>query len=389
MKLLHVTPWYYPATYWGGPISTLYHMNNALARISGVEIKVLTTDSAGPKVSDRLTEEEKCTPLPYEVVFTRRLADLSISPGMLRALPLWVRWADVVHLTYIFSFPSIPTLILCWLYRKPVVWSLRGALLTDENRDNYDPQSWLKHALKAGWHGICRSLISPKRVALHVTTVQERESADKVYLGARFAVIPNGVEVPDTLPERDRWLPNGQLRLMFMGRLAPVKGIENLLRAMARLDIPVSLDIYGTGSGNQGGRNYSEGLVVLARELGLLNEKVRFLGHVNGEAKARAFMEADVCMIPSYSENFCVVVAEALALGLPVIVSDRLAWAEVASRGCGLVVGNDPASLAEAASQIREMDLAEMGETGWRWMKERFEWDFIVKEMYELYQEIT
>ena len=310
MKLLHVTPWHYPSTYWGGPIFTVYHMNNALTRLPRVELKVLTTDAASPKVSDRLSEEEKRTSFPYEVNFTRRIADLSISPGLLKALLSLVQWADVVHLTYIFPFPTIPTLILCWLYHKPVVWSLRGALLDDQNRDTYDPQSWFKHALKAGWHGICRKLIPPKRVALHVTTVQECESAEKVYPGARFAVIPNGVEVSDTLPERDRWLPNGQLRLMFMGRLAPKKGIENLLRAMARLDMQVSLNIYGTGSGNQGGRNYSEGLVALAKQLGLLDEKVRFRGHVDGEAKPRAFLEADVCVIPSYSENFCVVVAD-------------------------------------------------------------------------------
>ena len=49
MKILHITPAYYPATYWGGPIFSVYHLNNALATIPGIERKVLTTNSAGVK----------------------------------------------------------------------------------------------------------------------------------------------------------------------------------------------------------------------------------------------------------------------------------------------------------------------------------------------------
>ncbi len=98
MKILHITPAYYPATYWGGPIFSVYQMNNELARIPGVELKVLTTDSAGPKVSDRLSEAEKNMPFSYEVMFSRRIADASISPGLLRQLLKWISWADVVQI---------------------------------------------------------------------------------------------------------------------------------------------------------------------------------------------------------------------------------------------------------------------------------------------------
>ncbi len=389
MKILHITPAYYPATYWGGPIFTVCHLNNALADIPGVELKVLTTDSAGPKVSDRLSDKQKSTPFSYEVIFTRRIADASISPGLLKRLPELIRWADVVHLTATFSFPTIPTLALCRMTGKPVVWSLRGALLDDENRDEYNPQGLVRHLLKAGWLGICRQLIPPRRVTLHVTTEQERDAVAKIFPDAQFAIVPNGVEVPDAVPIREIWLPSGKLRLMFMGRLAPKKGIENLLRAVAKLKMPVSLDIYGAATVGQGGENYGKGLVKLAQELGLLDKKVRFRGLVNGKAKTRAFMEADVCVIPSYSENFCIVVAEALAHGLPVVVSKRLAWTEVANRGCGLVVDNEPDSLAAAIQQIGGMDLKKMGKRGWEWMRDGFRWDTIAGEMYGVYAEIS
>jgi len=389
MKILHITPAYYPATYWGGPIFTVYHINNALARIPGVELKVLTTDAAGPRGSDRLSENEKCGPFSCEVIFTRRIASDSVSPGLLRKLPKWIRWADVVHLTATFSFPTIPTLFLCRMYGKPVVWSLRGALLDDQNRHRYDPQTEIKRGVKAAWLKICGRFIQPERVAIHVTTEQEREAVVKVYPKADYAVVPNGVEVPETLSVKNAWLPDEKLRLIFIGRLTPKKGIENLLRAVAKIEMPVSLNVYGTSTVGQGGKNYGENLVSLAKELGILNKKVHFRGHVDGEAKTRAFMEADVCVVPSYSENFCIVVAEALAMGVPVIVSNRLAWNEVARRGCGLVVGNDPDSLTEAIDKIRSMELSKMGRLGWRWMKEDFGWDFIAKQMFELYQDIT
>jgi len=386
MRILHITPAYYPATYWGGPIFTVYHMNNALAKIPGVELKVLTTDSSGPKVADRLTDEEKQTFFPYEVIFTRRIAGASISMGLMRNMLPLIRWADVVHLTATFSFSTIPALALCRIVGKPVVWSLRGALLDDQNRNEYNPQGHLKHVVKALWNGTCRQLISPERVVLHVTTVQERDAVAKVFSRSLFAVVPNGVEAPKKMPVREAWLSDGSLRLMFLGRLAPKKGIENLLRAVAKLNIPVSLDLYGVATVGQGGENYGEGLVRLAKELGVLNEKVHFRGQVNGEAKTRAFMEAHVCVIPSYSESFCIVVAEALAHGTPVIVSDRLAWAEVASRGCGLVVGNDPDSLAKAIEAIKEIDLVNMGKEGWRWMRDEFGWDVVAGKMNDIYR---
>jgi len=383
MKILHIIPSHYPATYWGGPIFSVYHMNNALARIPGVELKVLTTDAAGPGVSDRLTEDEKREPFPYEVIFTRRIAGASVSTELLKYLPVLIRWADVVHLTAFYSFPTIPSLILCRMYGKPLVWSLRGALLYDQNCYLYAPPTILITFLKVIWRKICHWCLSSERVLLHVTSEQEREASEKVYPGARFIVISNGVNVSETLPEREGWVPEGQLRLMYLGRLSSVKGIENLLQAVARVNIPVFLNLYGTGD-----KEYSNNLVALAKELGILDKKVKFCGHVNGEAKSQAFLNADVCVVPSYSENFCIVVAEALAMGLPVIVSNRLAWDEVEARGCGLVVGNDPESLAVAIEKIREMDLARMGEKGWLWMKEKFTWKRVAKNMFDVYRRL-
>ncbi len=107
MNILHITPTHYPATYWGGPIFSVYQMNNALAQIANVQLKVLTTDSAGPKVSDHLSNIEKNMSFPYEVIFTRPMAGACVSTGLLRQLPKSLRWADAVHLTATYSFLSV------------------------------------------------------------------------------------------------------------------------------------------------------------------------------------------------------------------------------------------------------------------------------------------
>ncbi|BCX82254.1 hypothetical protein MIT9_P1840 [Methylomarinovum caldicuralii] len=169
---------------------------------------------------------------------------------------------------------------------------------------------------------------------------------------------------------------------MYLGRLAPVKGVENLLQAMARLGPDVSLKIYGTGDAD-----YVRRLKALAQTLGI-TERAVFMGHVDGEAKSQAFFEADVCVVPSYSENFCIVVAEALVHGVPVIVSDRLAWEKVEEVGCGLVAPNDSESLARAMQKISKMELAVMGESGRRWIESEYACPKIALQFKSLYESV-
>lgn len=382
MKILHITPTYYPATYWGGPIFSVYGMNNALARLLGVELKVLTTDSAGPRLSDRLdTSQLDRTLYPdHEVIFSRRIAVASVSLDLSQKLPGLVRWADVVHLTATYSFPTIPTLLMCRVLHKPLVWSLRGAILDDD--------AWMclrKKRLKKVWLKLCNTLIFEGQVCLHVTSEQEKEVSLLRLPQADAAIVRNGVEMPSVSPERE-WRPGGRLRLLFLGRMAPKKGIENLLDAMKLLkdDPPLTLTLCGSGD-----ETYTASLKEHAKKLSLSEDKAQFSGQVSDSAKTAAFANADVCVVPSFSENFCIVVAEALAHGVPVIVSSGLPqWQEVEKRGCGLWVDNDPGSLVQAIRKIRSLDLPVMGEKGKQWIQEEFAWAVIGQEMLRVYRSL-
>lgn len=380
MKILHITPTYYPATYWGGPIFSVYALNNALARIPDVSLTVLTTDAAGPQLEDRLDTANLAGLYPnQEVSMTRRVAGACVSIELLKKLPGLVRRADVVHLTATYSFPTIPTLTICRIFNKPLVWSPRGAI-----QDAHEWDGSRRRKLKRVWERICNALIRRGKVVSHTTSERERDATQQRLPRATAVIVPNGVDVPDMLPQRD-WLLDGRLKLMYLGRLSPKKGIENLLHAIHCIDDPdISLTIYGTGD-----VAYTTSLKELAGRLGLLGKSVFFAGNIDGAAKSVAFHTADVCIVPSHTENFCLVVAEALAHGVPVIASRGTPWAEIEEKRCGLWVDNSPESLAQAITRIRTMTLREMGVRGRDWMMREFSSDSLAEEMMGLYQSLV
>jgi glycosyltransferase involved in cell wall biosynthesis len=376
MKCLHVTPAFYPATYYGGPIHSVHGLCNALATIPDVDLRVLTTDTAGPAPRDRLPVAGFPTRYTagYDVYFCRRIWAVDVAPGMLFRLWLMVSWADIVHITGVYSFPTIPALFACRILGKPVVWSPRGALQRWERAS--------RPALKQAWELVCRALIDNRKCVLHATAEPEAEDSTRRIPGVATVVIPNGVDVPG-FQARSSWPKGGPLRLLFIGRLHPIKGIENLLHAIAATEPgAVSLTLCGDGE-----PAYSQGLRALAAELGL-GDAVRFAGHVEGEAKLRAFGDSDLCVVPSHSENFGMVVAEALASGVPVVASTGTPWAGLEQHGCGLWVSNEPASLAAAIMSLRDRDLAAMGAAGRAWMEAEYGWVAIGHRMGEVYSEL-
>jgi glycosyltransferase involved in cell wall biosynthesis len=376
--VLHVVPSYFPALYFGGPVVSVYELCNSLVCADRqLDLHVLTTDTAGPAKDDRLNIGMLDDTLykGYRVAFCAKAFGTAIAPSVWCRIWKEVRWADVVHLTAVYSFTTIPTLIAARVFRKPVVWSPRGGF-----------QRWAgtrRRWLKILWTHFCRLLISPYRTVLHVTSKEEAEETSRAIPAVRPAIIPNGVNVPSFVADRP-WRPGGHIRLLFLGRLDPKKGIENLLTALSLLrDSSCSLDIYGEGS-----NEYLSKLQHLSRHLGVAHQ-VNFQGPVATEAKDRVFSAADVCVVPSFTENFGMVIAEALAHGVPVIASTGTPWRELETRGAGLWVSNDAASLARAVESIKRRPVSEMGRKGREWMLEEHAWSTIARRMAYLYRDIV
>ena len=372
MNVLKVVPTFYPAVWHGGPILSVYSLCNALVD-RGIDLRVLTTarldrrSTIGPGFPARAQAG-------YPIYYCRRKLGVSVAPALPWQLWRLVRWADVVHLTAVYSFPTIPTLLTCRILRKPVVWSPRGSL-----------QRWegsTRPRLKSVWDRICR-FIAPGRLILHVTSEQEARESRKRFPGVEAAVIPNGVHVPDEVAHVEN---KATLRLLYIGRIDPKKGIENLLEACSELDdrlpVPWSLRIAGSGEESYVG-SIRRGI-----EDRRLSDRVSMLGHVVGEAKRALFEETDVVVVPSHTENFAMVVAEALAHGVPVIASKGTPWEKVEEEGCGLWVDNSPEALAAAIEIIGRMPLRDMGSRGREWMSREFGWHDRAGQMVEVYEKV-
>jgi glycosyltransferase involved in cell wall biosynthesis len=281
-----------------------------------------------------------------------------------------MRWADVVHLTGVYNFPTFPTILLARLLNKPLIWSPRGALQRWEGSSRI--------GLKGIWDFLWYHAADRAELTMHVTSEHESREISARFRNLRLAMIPNGVDVP---VELDRIERNGELRLLFIGRLDPKKGIEALLKACSLVGstLPWRLAIAGWGASE-----YVSQLKDQIHVLGV-SERVEMLGAVLSEGKKGLFECSDVALVPSYTENFAIVVAEALAHGVPVIASKGTPWSRLEEMQCGLWVDNDPEALASAIRSINTMPMQDMGLRGREWMQNEFSWRSVTKQMLDVY----
>lgn len=367
MKLLHITPSFYPAVSFGGPTFSNLGLCSALAKIRDLSMTVVTTDSAGQHTRDRLDPGELHEDLlsPGKIHYYRKQYGVSLSFPLIFSLWRHIANSDAVVLHGVFSSPTLPTLMVCRVLGKPLIWSPHGSMTLWRDR----PRTYLKKL----WELLCGAIIVPERSLIRITSEAEAEGCRMRMPHIRTFISTIGVDVPDTLPQRE-WLPGGKLRILFIGRLTTVKAIDNLLRAVAILGPTAVLDLVGDGDAE-----YCKLLLDEATRLGIA-DRVRFLGNRYDEEKSEAFRTADVCVLPSHTENFGIVIPEALAHGVPVIASRKTPWQEVETVGCGYWVDNSPESLAEALTRIRTRNLAEMGANGRTWVTETFGWQVIAED---------
>jgi glycosyltransferase involved in cell wall biosynthesis len=168
--------------------------------------------------------------------------------------------------------------------------------------------------------------------------------------------------------------------LLFIGRLHPIKGIENLLQAMTLTKTKNKLAICGEGD-----PAYEARLRSYVAELGL-TERVSLYGEVVDEIKELRFQNADICIVPSFKESFGAVVLESLARGVPVIAGLDTPWQRIEEMGCGFWVKNEPQTLADAIDRAAAMPLREMGLRGRAWVERDFSWSRLSGEMVRQYR---
>ena len=369
MNILHVTPTFYPATYWGGPIWSTKAICDGINVTSDVDLRVLTTDAAGPERSRQVTP----APLPYPVHYARRVAGHSISPALVRKLPTAMRWADVVHLTGVYNTPTLPVFALAKAMDKPLVWSPRGALQATQDWQDA-PRRMAKKSFEVGLN-----ILRPRRVVMHATAQAEVTASVHRFVGMTTKIIPNTVDIP-AIPTRKK-TDHQNIRLIFLGRLHPKKGLAELFAAMRQLPAHFSLDVYGSGD-----TDYTNALHSIAADM---DGRVRFHGHLPDAGKAGAFAKADLFVLPSYAENFGIAVAEAMAYGVPVLTTTATPWHALDARGCGRCMAMATDDLTTEIAVLATQDLIAMGARGRAWVAQDFATRSMIDAFLALYQDLA
>ena len=220
--------------------------------------------------------------------------------------------------------------------------------------------------------------------ALHVTSAKEGESVKRLGLEPCIRQISNGIDLP---ADAGIGNPLGPRRAVFLGRLHPVKGLPMLLDAWARLTAKGwELVIAGPDEGG-----FKATLDAQVATLGLA-AAVRFLGQVSGSVKEELLRSADLFVLPSFSESFGMVVAEAFSYGVPVVTTTGVPWPQLEEHRCGWRSAPDASSLAETlgkAMSLPPLELREMGRRGRSLVETSFSWTAIAWQFLDLYAELV
>jgi glycosyltransferase involved in cell wall biosynthesis len=217
---------------------------------------------------------------------------------------------------------------------------------------------------------------------LHATSNAEAKDFRTLGFSQPIAVIPNGVDVPSR--PADRLQTKGQHVALFLSRIHPVKGLENLVYAWSQVR-PSNWRVVVAGGNENGHQAEVEATV---RELGL-ESSFSFVGPVDGQKKWELYQTADLFVLPSHSENFGMVVAEALACGLPVITTKGTPWAALTHHRCGwwVDVGVEPLVHAlRTAVALDDAERCEMGSRGRRLVEREYTWAVVAKQMALVYR---
>jgi len=209
-------------------------------------------------------------------------------------------------------------------------------------------------------------------------------------ISTRSFVVPNGLDLA-AFPDAQCVQQDGAVSdptVLFLGRIVPKKGLDLLIPAFAqtvakRPDVRLIL----AGPDNDG---YLSTIMRLIRLYGV-QDSVRYVGMLVGQDKLDALRNAAFLVLPSYSENFGMVVIEALACQTPVVVSDRVnIWTRVAEAGAGLVTSCDTTSLASAMLEMlgNPSRIQEMGKKGRGLVEREFTWAGLARDMLEAYLNI-
>lgn len=386
MRILHVIPSLSPRR--GGPGGALRLMATGLSS-RGVTVDVVTTDDDGPgraPVSRVRPVREGCADVWY---FPRQTKFYTFSWPLTAWLAGNIPVYDAVHIHALFTYASLPAALLATRSGVPYIVRPLGTL-GSWGMDNR------RSLLKRLSFQLVERRILDGAAAIHYTSSLERSDATRLELGAPAFEVPIGVEAsqfemlpsPEALFRRFPVLA-GRRVVLFLSRIDRKKGLDLLIPALAeasrRFD-DLALVIAGAGDSD-----LMAELDALGRDVGIADRMV-WAGHVKGREKLEVLAAAEVFVLPSYSENFGIAAVEAMAAGLPVILSEQVGISpEVQAYGSGLVTRCSTNDVSDALCLLlQDPATAQLcGSSGKNLVRTKFSVEAMAEGLLQMYQQVV
>jgi len=287
---------------------------------------------------------------------------------------------DVVHLHSVFLWPTWAAARAAYAARIPYVVSPRGQLVRELI---HRKSRWVKSA----WIALIERRTLARAAALHVTADLEAQDIAALNLNlAKVVCIANGVSWPAQHQnfESEKYPQITGPYALYLGRINWKKGLDRLIRAWRQVP---DLTLIIAGNDDEG---YQKDLEALVHDIDIAN-RVHFIGPVSDVDKWAVYERAEMFVLSSYSENFGNVVAEAMAMGCPVVVTPEVGLARfVAEARAGIITDGDPMPLSAAVRKLHGDALLRksMGIAGRLAVEKSLSWGGIALQLEAAYNDI-
>ncbi len=354
----------------GGLFESVRHLSQGVQRSTQAEVLVLALEDERSAV-----DAAEWKPLAVSTHPVLGPQKFGYSPALNRKLKH--ANPDLVHLHGLWKYPSLAVWRWARQTNRPLIISPHGML-----------EPWALHQSKT--QKLVANLLYQRAClqiakCIRATSAQELTSIRQAGFRNPVALVPNGVELPH-LPPRPNPEPTiaKRRRVLFLSRIHPKKGLLNLVEAWSTLR-PRHWELLIVGPVEVG--HLAEVQRAVASHA--LQDSVSFGGPVWGESRNAVYQSADLFVLPSFSENFGLVIAEALANGLPVITTHATPWRELSEHHCGWWSDVGIAPLIESLKEAFAMSAAElrqMGNRGRKLIESQYAWEPLGLQMAAVYE---
>lgn len=395
MKILHVIP--SVSLVRGGPSHAVLEMVWEL-RQQGIDAVIVTTNDDGDGLLEvplnqwinypiSATEVDKTVPVQFFSRFSPQvtaLREFAFSFSLTTWLWRHVRDYDLLHIHAVFSYPSAIAMKIASASSVPYMIRPLGSLAQWSLQQGAQKKELYLHLIRENIQ---------QANALHFTSTQEQAEAIASGLSFSSFVLPHGLTLPPSVPDARSqlrtWLnlPAENPIILFLSRLHPKKGLEALISALSE----VSSQRFQFVIAGRGTSEYEAELHQQLEAAGI-HDRTHFVGFVSGDRKHILLQGSDLFALPSHSENFGIAVLEAMAAGLPVLITPEVALSSlVQTEQVGWVVPQSPGELAQAVQTFLETpQIAQtMGERASQIVRSQFTWQSTIHQLIQHYQTCT